>query len=220
VILRVQQYVPWPLPPGANGQAWQLPPTEQHKVIELDQITVTVPADAGKIDIEFSVLRPGFPIIAFFPIDQFPDDLPKNIGPVPGESSESTVWASYACARVLPFDDHLPDEFRRHFVESGRDPKAAWNFVYQRILYLYDVMYPVMRYFEGLDLGDRDAVDQNIDQIVQLSDPEMRHSTLYMPVTRELSAGKREVLKIYQKIVHAAEAGLPLDSTLREDGPA
>ncbi|MGH3871644.1 MAG: hypothetical protein ACRDSR_09045 [Pseudonocardiaceae bacterium] len=212
VTLRVQQYVPSPLPPGINAGAWQLPPTEQHAVIELDQTTVTVPAGTGQVDIEFSALRPGFPIIGFFPMELFPGGPPRNIGPfAPDGSVESTVSASYACARVLPFDDHLPDEFRRHFVASGRDRKAAWDFVYQRILYLHDVMYPVMRYFGALDLGDQDAVDRNIDQILQLSEPERLFSTVYMPVTRELSAGRREVLKIYQQIVHAAEAGLPLE---------
>ncbi|WP_262706208.1 MULTISPECIES: hypothetical protein [Streptomyces] len=45
-------------------------------------------------------------------------------------------------------------------------------------------------------------MEKNIDQIVQLCDPKLRSSTVYMPVTMELSPGIRNVLKAYQWLVH------------------
>ena len=54
-----------------------------------------------------------------------------------------------------------------------------------------------MKYYAQLDLGSQSVVDQRIGQIVILIDEAMLNNTLYMPVTRELSAGKRAVLEMY-----------------------
>ena len=74
----------------------------------------------------------------------------------------------------MPFDDDLPAQFQQVLDTTGNDRDAAWEFVYERIMYLYDALYPIM-----LD------------------------STLYMPASRDLSNGKRTVLKMYRDLVLA-----------------
>jgi hypothetical protein len=116
-------------------------------------------------------------------------------------TSVSFPSAHYCTVRVMPFDDELPREFQEVLDTTGGDREAAWDFVYRRILYVYDAIFPVMRYYGALDLGDQEAVDRNIDQIVDLCEPGLRGSTLYMPATRDLSNGKRRVLKMYRGLV-------------------
>ena len=103
----------------------------------------------------------------------------------------------------MPFDDDLPAQFQQVLDTTGNDRDAAWEFVYERIMYLYDALYPIMRYYGSLDLGEQKAVEQNIDQIIRLCEPHMLDSTLYMPASRDLSNGKRTVLKMYRDLVLA-----------------
>jgi hypothetical protein len=63
-----------------------------------------------------------------------------------------------------------------------------------------------MKYYGSLDLGSQAAVDQNIALLLQLTDGSMAGSSVYMPVTRDLSAGKRQVLEMYGWLV---EQGWP-----------
>lgn len=221
--IRVKQYVPAPPQPLASGWYWQ-EPADDKKLIRFVDDKIKVPSGIGKAEVEFDLIAPGCPIVVFFSAEEFPGDLPPKIGMIPAESekvapwgpsSESTSWASYSCVRVMPFDNKLPDEFWSDWKTSGCRPEYAWEWVYRNILYLHDALYPVMRYVGGLDLGDKAVVDKNIDQIVELCGPELRDSTLYMPVSRELSNGKRTVLRYYQAIVHAVNNGEDLEKMER-----
>ncbi len=84
---------------------------------------------------------------------------------------------------------------------TTHDQDKAWGFVYDQILYLYDLLFPAMKYYAGLDLGDQGDVGDTIGLIVQLTAREMRDKTVYMPITRDLSAGKRAVLQMYGDLV-------------------
>lgn len=219
--IRVKQYVSAPVQPEANGTFWQDPQLTPKKTeyVELASTTIVAPGGTGQAALTVAALNPGNAVIAFFPKDEFPGDLPPRIGlcPMPngvawGPSYESTPWAYYACVRVLPFDNGIPRDFMDAWEKSGRNPDFAWDYVYRKVLYLYDALYPAMRYFGDLDLGDRTAVDKNIDQIIELMDPRLRdaNSTVYMPVTRELSAGKYWVLRMYRAIVRGVNNGTDL----------
>jgi hypothetical protein len=218
VEIRVKQYVSAPVQPEADGTFWQDPSVtpEKTEYVELGSETIVAPKGTGRAVLTLATVNPGCAVVAFFPKEQFPADLPPRIGlcPMPdgvawGPSYESTPWTYYTCVRVLPFDNELPRDFIAEWEKSGRSPDFAWEYVYRRVLYLYDALYPVMRYFGDLDLGDRAVVDKNIDQIVELMDPRLRdaNSTIYMPVSRELSAGKYWVLRMYRAIVHGVNSG-------------
>ncbi|MCI3934679.1 hypothetical protein [Streptomyces sp. AN091965] len=207
VELVVQQYVPDPPQPCAEGGAWRKPDGGAYQeVLDLTTQTVTVSAGTGEATVSFRPVRSGCATVAFFPVERYgPGTPPAAIGPAPGTDDGSGVpygisWASYACVRVLPFHDDLPRQFADCW-NAGFSPQDAWDFLYRKVLYVHDVVYPVMKHYAHLDLGDKESVDRNIDQIVALAERDLLHSTLYMPVTRELSEGQRRVLKTYQGLV-------------------
>jgi hypothetical protein len=143
------------------------------------------------------------PVIVFFPFfGGQPPTPPGGIPPVfvPGGPPMSITSAFYCTVRVMPFDNDLPLAFSDLW-NATHDPQQAWDFVYGNILSLYSLLFPVMKYYGSLDLGDQQAVDQNIDLILQLTDASMLDSSVYMPATRDLSAGKRTVLQMYGALV-------------------
>ncbi|MFC5722242.1 hypothetical protein ACFP1Z_18930 [Streptomyces gamaensis] len=212
VRLRLQQYIPYPTPPLAGGESWQLPTASKDRgPVVAFQSDIEVPAGSGQATIDITPVKPGCATIAFFPSLLEAIDPPNTVGPFvqppgvphvgPWDAAVNSV--SYTCVRVLPFHDGLPEQFNQAW-QRQYSPQDAWDFLYKNVLYTHDVLYPAMKYYASLDLGDKDSVDRNIDQIVQLAEPALaaQGSTLYMPVTRELSAGQREVLKRYQTLVH------------------
>jgi hypothetical protein len=100
---------------------------------------------------------------------------------------------------VLSFDDAIVDKFVAVW-NKNYDPVAAWNFVYDNILSLYDMIFPVMLKF--VPLGERQRVEAAIDQVLALVAPDyFDESTLAMPITRDLSRGKRAVLELWGGLV-------------------
>jgi hypothetical protein len=135
---------------------------------------------------------PGFPVVAFFPFTG--DTLPA---PPPALFPPGNMF--YVTVRVLPFDDCLPLEFI-DFWNSTHDPAKAWEFVYHRILYVYDMIFSAMLQF--VNLGSQSAVDANAKTIRSLIEkPLAQEGTGAMPVTRDLSEGKRIVLQLYLYLV-------------------
>ncbi|MFI9584350.1 hypothetical protein ACIHCQ_21485 [Streptomyces sp. NPDC052236] len=219
VKIRLWQYVPNPYPPAPGAHGWQLISKDAPGVVEISPQEITVPGKQGKATFDVMLPEkpsadgsiqpaPGNSIIVFAPHDEgFPAAPPKELTapPIPAhnDGTLTTVWAPFCSVRVMPFDNALPEAFRKHW-NSTKDREKAWQFLYENVLCMFDVIYPVMRYNAGLDLGDQLSVEKNIDLIVDLADPKLRdqdNSTVYMPVSRDLSAGKREVLMEYQKLV-------------------
>lgn len=200
ITVRVRQYLASPLPPD-GGQQWQLSDTDDH-IVELKEQTVTVKAGTGQAEISFTANLPGSAVLAFFSEGE---RIPPYVYPVPDLTPDhriTTASASFGCVRVLSFDDDLPQRFSAAYTDSNFSKDAAWQWLYENVLRVYDLLYPAMKYYAQLDLGDSATVEKNIDQIVQLCDPSLRSSTVYMPVSRELSTGKRNVLKSYQWLVN------------------
>lgn len=78
--------------------------------------------------------------------------------------------------------------------------RAAWKFIYNEILYVYDMLFSVMLKF--VDLGSQQAVVKNIRSIWSLiSEEAFAESTYAMPITRDLSAGKRLALQLWIYLV-------------------
>ena len=91
--------------------------------------------------------------------------------------------------RVLPFDDYsdVPDE------------QVTWQFVYNEVFSYYAIMYPVMSLIIPWGPSDTphdpDRVVQFASLIRQAVDESRVGTALAMPITRELSAGKRALVQ-------------------------
>lgn len=209
VYVLLQQYVPTPRQPAPGDFLKRAAPDEELVSFRKEpgeKQTGLLRVRDGRATVTFDSVRPGFPVVAFFPY--FENDTPPtppDVLPPFGAPQQGFNSAYYSSIRVMPFDDDLPAQFQQVLDISDNDRDAAWQFVYERILYLYDALYPIMRYYGSLDLGEQKSVEQNIDQIVRLCEPDMLDSTLYMPASRDLSNGKRTVLKMYRDLVLADE---------------
>lgn len=142
---------------------------------------------------------PGFPSLVFYPY------LPGQPQPVPPGSFDEIDVGMFATVRVFADDDHFVDDFIKLWNSPPApakpyDPAKAWDFVYNNILYLYDMIFPVMLQF--VPLGDRARVEGAIDQVLALIAPSyFDESTLAMPITRDLSRGMRTVLQLWGGLV-------------------
>lgn len=155
-------------------------------------MATTVQADAnGMVTVKVTAAGPGFPVIMFYP---YTGTTPPAPAPVFGQSG-----AMYVTVRVLPYNDDLVDKFVQTW-NASYDPVQAWNFVYNNILYLYDMIFPVMLKF--VPLGERARVEAAIDQVLALIAPSyFPESTLAMPITRDLSRGARTVIELWASLV-------------------
>jgi hypothetical protein len=156
-------------------------------------VVSVVTADGNGIaTVGIAAQSPGFPVVAFFPFSG--DTLPA---PPPALFPPGNMF--YITVRVLPFDDALPLEFIDLWNRT-QDPMEAWDFVYHRILYVYDMIFSVMLKF--VNLGSQSAFDNSAPAIRSLIEKSRAdEGTSAMPVTRDLSEGKRIVLQLYLYLV-------------------
>jgi hypothetical protein len=194
-------------PPDAEFGPVVLIPADQPQVVNVrngQQIVLTVDKiktnatvlQAGKdgmVTVEVEAANPGFPVLVFYPY------LTGQAQPKPTAAFNEVGTAMFATIRVLSFDDAIVDKFVAVW-NKNYDPVAAWNFVYDNILSLYDMIFPVMLKF--VPLGERQRVEAAIDQVLALVAPDyFDESTLAMPITRDLSRGKRAVLELWGGLV-------------------
>ena len=91
--------------------------------------------------------------------------------------------------------DQVPQQFCDLW-NNSKDSSKAWQFVYNKILYVYDMLFNVM--LEFVNLGRQTAVDNNLCSIWNLiAETAAQESTYAMPITRDMSAGKRLALQLY-----------------------
>jgi hypothetical protein len=92
-------------------------------------------------------------------------------------------YVSYNAFRVLPDDnyDDIPDD------------QITWDFVYQNVIRYFYLIYPGM--FARLAFQNEDIAIQSASFIAKLIDKTIWESTSYMPVSRDLSDGKRKLLQ-------------------------
>jgi hypothetical protein len=147
--------------------------TEQPSGIEG---SITIPA-GGRAAVTITSTRPGCFKVRFLPPPMKPDDKPMF---------QVEFFGSY---RTLPFNDysHVPDE------------DITWPFLYEHVFKYYAVMYPVMSLIMPWGPSnmpyDPDRVVQFASLIRMAVDESHVGTALAMPVTRELSAGKRTLVQ-------------------------
>ena len=227
----VAQYFPWLLELGSGS--WSLfgatpPPASQDPgpvcnalpaSPYLSVATSTVPVDGqGNATVSITSQAPGFPILAFYPaLAGQPVSPPTTVGfsfsaprrppdrhrlLLRGPGAAVRRRAAQPVPRLLERHGELPGQPKMIVSRLGGS-------LYGNILYVYDMIFPVMDKF--MPLGNLPRVEGAIDQLMMMITEEMETaSTLYMPVTRDLSAGKRRVLEPWGSLVVRKYRQLPL----------
>lgn len=173
------------------------PPPTQEPVTT--GVTVLTTNGDGVVTVGISAQSPSFPVLAFYPYT-------GDTQPPPEYAFSFIDSAFYTTVRVLPFDDALPRQFV-DFWNGSHDPDAAFQFIYRNILYVYDMLFSVM--LEFVNLGSRQSVESSIGPIWSaIAAEKFAESTSAMPVTRDLSAGKRLTLQLWIYLV-ANEFNVP-----------
>lgn len=147
--------------------------------VAVDQITV--PA-GGKLRLTLQANRPGVSMLRFVR----PSSAPAQ------QINPNFAWdnVDYAIVRILPFDDY--SNYTDEQINS-------WEFMYNEVFGFYSVMYPVMS--KVMPWGPKGApndpkdVRQFASLMMAFTDPNFQSSTLYMPISRDMSAGKRELIR-------------------------
>lgn len=160
-------------------------------------VTSVTTDGSGIASVGIEAQSPGFPVLAFFPYTG--DTLPQPPAALLGPAGSLITYAFYTTIRVLPFDDAVPGQFVDLWNTSG-DQQQAWQFIYSNILYVYDMLFSVM--LEYVDLGSQSAVEANLSGIWSaIAEEAAQESTYAMPITRDMSAGKRLALQLWIYLV-------------------
>jgi hypothetical protein len=115
--------------------------------------------------------------------------IPPGLGDGAERASFDPTIEFFANVRVLPADDYsdVPDE------------KITWDFIYGEVFSYYAVLYPIMSTIIPWGPGDaphnRHKVREFASLIRRFVDRSNISSTMYMPITRELSDGKRTLVQ-------------------------
>lgn len=151
----------------------------------------TVPVVDGTAKFSVRSIVPGACFLAFYPfVDKKPASIPKQGFPLP--------TSFYCCVRMLPFDNALE--------RNTPDSQLSWSFIYKNVLSVFDLVYPIMSVVRNL--ADRNVVEAMAEQLKFAISLDTFESTLYMPITRDLSAGKRKLL---QRFVNLLPNRVPAD---------
>ena len=139
---------------------------------------VVIPA-WGVLDLPVEATNPGCFKLRF---------LPEGIAAEPSTSPNFAV-EFFASFRAFPHHDYsgLPDE------------EITWPFVYEHVFAYYSILYPIMGsiipWGPSNAPSDPDRVGQFASLIRQAVDASRLDTALQMPITRELSAGKRALVQ-------------------------
>ena len=103
----------------------------------------------------------------------------------PQDNQINPPVTTYMTVRVLPSDSSL------------HNLTPSWENVYENCLKDWYAMAPCMD--NWLDLNDEFAVKSNARLVMALTHPDNFERFLFMPVTRDMSAGKRRLLHRFLK---------------------
>lgn len=160
-------------------------------------VTIATSDENGLANVAIEWVAPGFAVLAFFPYSgaMLPGPPISLLGPC-ATTSGSITYAFYTTVRALPEDDAVPKQFVDLWSSTNGDQTQAWNFIYNDILYVYDMVFNVM--LEFVNLGNQSAFAQSISSIWSAISVESAEESSYaMPITRDLSAGKRLTLQLW-----------------------
>ncbi|NEO93856.1 MAG: hypothetical protein F6K56_28130 [Moorea sp. SIO3G5] len=150
--------------------------------------------NGGTVTLDLNSVSPGCCNIGLFPFGS------GETAPLPPEEL-NTEYDNYITIRAMPFDNQLED--------STADEYLTWQFMYENFFQVYNLIYPVMS--EVIPMDNRTLMEGALRQIraVLGEDIEdngevknsMWESTMYMSVTRDLSYGKRKLLRRWCNLV-------------------
>lgn len=147
----------------------------------LDKLVLDVAG--GKARFKLSARKPGICYLVYtaFPADQWPD------------MTAAPDWRSqgYTIVRAMPFDNALE--------RNTGDDELSWKFLYDNVLRAWDLVYPIMSVVR--DLHDKTVFDGMAEQVRVAISPEQFETCWYMPITRDLSAGKRKLILRYLNLL-------------------
>jgi len=187
-------------------------------------VPVTIPrvngatAPYGEATVTLGYNTPGLPVVAFYPFTGPAAPTPQaqvTFGAtLPNAYSIGTAY--FCNVRTMSADNYLLQEFVDCWNGTGSyagtppyNRLSIWNFIYNNILYVYDALFPVMDQF--MPLGSLESIEAAVDQLVTMIAAEwVDESTLYMPVTRDLSAAKRLILLTWGNLVNRKYPQEPL----------
>ena len=151
-----------------------------------EDYVVSLPANGTYVTdaqgcVTFSVrgLKPGAVMIRYQPSGDTFDPNPPGCLPPYGYFG----FVSYNAFRVLP-DDNF---------DAVPDAQITWDFVYQNVIRYFYLIYPAM--FLHLPFQNEATAQQNAAMISQMVAKDSWNTTTYMPVSRDLSDGKRKLLQ-------------------------
>jgi len=164
-------------------------------------VTIVTSDETAVANVTIAANTPGYAVLVFYPYGDSqaqPVPLPALAGP-PGTLIPITS-AFYTTVRVLPFDRGLPQKFVDLVNATNEDSTQAWQFIYNNILYIYDMLFSVMAGI--INLGSQDAVQGSIYAIWRaISEEASKENTLAMPITRDMSSAKRKTLQLWIYLV-------------------
>ena len=146
-------------------------------VVFSGEMTVLPVSQDGTASLRIRGEQPGYRHLGFTVFSE--DDVPVPPATLP------IATADFTSVRTLPFDDELED--------TTPDEALTFDFVFAEVLATYDAIAPRMSNI--LDLSSADAVRTFARRILELVDPALFESSRYMPVTRDLSRGRRTLLR-------------------------
>jgi hypothetical protein len=224
------QYYPWPLlvstgawvlfgttpPSGGDGPFCNVTPAQPYLAFPGGDM-VTVGAD-GTATVQITPQAAGFPIVAYYPfLAGAPAPLlqPQVSFGFVNYQTYTIGTAFFTSVRALPFDNALVAQFVDCWNATGSyagqpqyNENAIWQFVYNNILYIYDMLYPAMD--QIIPLGNQQKVQENINVILQRMSETIADTTGFMPVTREMSAAKRLIMETWGGLVNTGFPQQPL----------
>ena len=104
--------------------------------------------------------------------------------------------AFFAGVRVLPADDYS---------QCKEAACPTWDFVYKEVFRYYFLIFPAMS--KIIPMNDQAAMQKAAADIVARIDPAIWETTLYMPITRDLSLGKRQLILNWANTIPPANPG-------------
>jgi hypothetical protein len=150
---------------------------QEEDIVFSGEMTVLPVSQDGTASLQVRGDQPGCRHLGFtvFSGDDVP--LPPPTLPI--------ATADFTSVRTLPFDDELED--------TTPDETLTFDFVFANVLATYDAIAP--RMINIMDLSSADAVRTFARRILEVVDPALFESSRYMPVTRDLSRGRRTLLR-------------------------
>lgn len=159
--------------------------------------TIVEVREGGKATIKLSPNKPGCCTIAFLP---FAGDG-KRIPVI--ETQLDVEYSDFTTIRVMPFDNDLADP------NITPNEKLTWDFMYEHIFQVYHLIYPKMSRI--IPMNNRQLMEDALMQIRAVLGNDVKEngevkndyweSTMYMSVTRDLSLGKRNLLRRWCNLV-------------------